>query len=105
MQLLDLLLRDLLVSPLSYVRSMQDCCLTVSSMPSPSNLKQNLILGKVATLGPLSLTFMKQPTSLLSRISGLGRKLRGALASSRVGGSGGILPWKIFEFYIARDAI
>ena len=25
-QLLDLLLRDLLVSPFSYVRSMEDCC-------------------------------------------------------------------------------
>ena len=28
----------------------------------PCNLKQNLILGKVATLGPQSLTFMRQPT-------------------------------------------
>ena len=34
------------------------------SMPSPSNLKQNLILGKVATLGPQSLTFMRQPTCM-----------------------------------------
>ena len=34
------------------------------SMPSPSNLKQNLILGKVVTLGPQSLTFMRQPTCM-----------------------------------------
>ena len=27
-------------------------------------LKQNLILGKVATLGPQSLTFMRQPTCM-----------------------------------------
>ena len=38
--------------------------LTVSSIPSPSSLKQNLILGKVATLGPQSLTFMRQPTCM-----------------------------------------
>ena len=31
---------------------------------SPANLKQTLILGKVATLGPLSLTFMRQPTCM-----------------------------------------
>ena len=30
-------------------------------MRSPSNLKQNLILGKVATLGAVSITFMRQP--------------------------------------------
>ena len=29
-----------------------------------SILKQNLILGKVATLGPQSLTFMRQPTCM-----------------------------------------
>ena len=44
-------------------------------------------------------------SSVLSRTFGLGRKLRDVLAPSRVGRSGGILPWKNFEFYIARDAI